>query len=145
MNSQIEFGYWGIRGRGQTGRLLLHYTGADWKDKKYTAPNEWFDKDKKNLGLAFPNLPYLIEGELKITESLAVYRYIINRSDKRSDLFGKNLQDQGRVDCIAGVYEDISKPIFGLLMAEDFEQEKPKAMEKIKTKLANVQKVYGDK
>lgn len=60
-------GYWGLRGRAQPIRLLLSCTGANWREKTYTSPEEWFEKDKKNLGLTFPNLPYLTEGNFKIS------------------------------------------------------------------------------
>ena len=136
-------GYWGIRGLGHTARLLLNYTGATWKDKKYTDRDSWFEQDKKNLGMSFPNLPYLLEGNLKVTESMAVYRYIINRSDKK-DLMGKNLQDQGKVDNLTGVFEDIQKAIFGLIFSENYEQEKQKVLEQVKGKFGLVQKFYAD-
>ena len=80
MADKITHGYWGIRGAGQVSRLLLAYTGAVWEDVKYTSPDQWFGKDKQGLGLAFPNLPYLIDGDLKISESSAISRYIITNS-----------------------------------------------------------------
>jgi glutathione S-transferase len=83
MDSEITLGYWGIRGLGQVPRLLLTYTKANWKNKIYSQREAWFNADKKNLGLAFPNLPYLLEGHLKLTESAAINRYIINRSDHK--------------------------------------------------------------
>ena len=145
MDSQVTYGYWGTRGRGQTGRLLLHYTQANWVDKKYTSPDAWFEQDKKNIGFSFPNLPYLVEGNLKITESMGMFRYIINRSDKK-ELLGKNLQDQGRVDNLTGVYEDVEKVIFfSIIFTENLEQEKPQALEKVKGKLGFIQRLYGDK
>lgn len=76
-------GYWGIRGLGQVPRLLLTYTKANWKNKIYADRDNWFNKDKKDMGFAFPNLPYLLEGHLKITESMAINRYIINRSQHK--------------------------------------------------------------
>lgn len=66
-NHFVRYGYWGVRGNGQIGRLLLAYVGANWEDVKYTTPESWFEEDKKNLGLNFPNLPYLIDGQLKLT------------------------------------------------------------------------------
>jgi len=36
MTEELVFGYWGIRGLGQTGRLLLAYSGLKWRDVKYT-------------------------------------------------------------------------------------------------------------
>lgn len=47
MADHIRYGYWGVRGAGQVGRLLLAYTGAQWEDVKYTVRENWFDKDKK--------------------------------------------------------------------------------------------------
>jgi hypothetical protein len=31
MADKIKLGYWGIRGMGQTPRLLLAYTGLNWE------------------------------------------------------------------------------------------------------------------
>lgn len=78
-------GYWGIRGRGQVLRLLLAYTGAEWTEKKYFSPNDWkgIGKDQTSLGLTFPNLPYLIHEDFKLTESRAIMNYIINISEKK--------------------------------------------------------------
>lgn len=44
---------------------------------------EWL-ADKPNLGLAFPNLPYLIDGDVKLTQSLAIMRYLA----RKAGLFG---------------------------------------------------------
>ena len=72
MTQQIKLGYWGIRGAAQVSRLLLAYTGAKWENVAYNDPNKWFGDDKVNLGLDFPNLPYLIDGDIKISESTAI-------------------------------------------------------------------------
>ncbi len=97
MANNIKFGYWGLRGKGQISRLLLAYTGAQWEDIVYVDPVKWFGSDKLSLGLDFPNLPYLIDGDLKITESSAIERYIIERSENK-DLLGKNIHDSAKVD-----------------------------------------------
>ena len=46
---EIIHGYWGIRGAGQVSRHLLAYCEANWKDYRYFSPEEWFDKDLKEL------------------------------------------------------------------------------------------------
>jgi glutathione S-transferase len=69
MAEEIVFGYWGIRGLGQVPRLVLAYSGLNWKDVKYTERDQWFAKDRTGLGLQFPNLPYLIDGDFKLSES----------------------------------------------------------------------------
>ena len=49
-------------------RLLLSYTGLPWEDVHYSGPEKWFGGgDKTKLGLDFPNLPYLIKDDFKLT------------------------------------------------------------------------------
>lgn len=92
MADKIIFAYWGIRGKGQVPRLLLAYTGANWQDNSYSDPTKWFGADKQSLGFDFPNLPYLIDGDLKLTESSAIEKYIIARSE-HTELLGKTPKD----------------------------------------------------
>lgn len=81
--SKPTLGYWDLRGFGQPIRLFLTYAGVDFVDKRYKLlPNfdrsEWLN-DKFNLGLDFPNLPYYMEGDLKMTQTLAILRYLGHR------------------------------------------------------------------
>jgi len=64
---QIVFAYWKIRGLGQYLRHLLSYSGLDFQEVQYENHDRWFKEDKLNLGFDFPNLPYLIEGDFKLT------------------------------------------------------------------------------
>lgn len=80
-------GYWGIRGLAQPIRFLLAYLGVEYTNKNYLAPEEWFGKDKNDLGLDFPNIPYLIDGDVKITESSAIPVHLIKKH-KRNELLG---------------------------------------------------------
>ena len=50
---------------------------------------QWL-QDKNSLGLDFPNLPYLIDGEIKITETIAIQKYLANKYDQ--SLLGANLE-----------------------------------------------------
>lgn len=96
MEGKIKIGYWGIRGRGQVIRHLCAYTGIDWEEVTYKQPGEWFAiGDKNKLGLDFPNLPYLINGDFKLTESMAIANYIIRKS--KPELLGKTIEDQAKV------------------------------------------------
>ncbi|WP_395239489.1 glutathione S-transferase Mu, partial [Salmonella sp. s54412] len=72
-------GYWNIRGRAQPIRLLLAYTETEYEQKDYPVGDEWF-KEKFNLGLDFPNLPYYIDGDVKITQSSAIIRYLARKN-----------------------------------------------------------------
>jgi glutathione S-transferase len=90
--TKVTVGYWKIRGLGQFIRHLLAYTGTDFQEVQYDNQDKWFKEEKGSLGFDFPNLPYLIDGEFKITESIAVAKYVIKRSG-RTELLGKNTQD----------------------------------------------------
>ena len=94
----ITLGYWAIRGRAEPTRYLLHFLGISFNDKRYTDPEEWFKKDKFNLGLDFPNLPYFIDADdgVKLTESIAIPRYICSKWG--SELLGKTLEDKARIE-----------------------------------------------
>ncbi|KAM9691381.1 uncharacterized protein ACBT57_026405 isoform 2-T2 [Dama dama] len=78
-------GYWDIRGLAHAIRLLLEYTDSNYEEKKYTmgdAPDydksQWLN-EKSKLGLDFPNLPYLIDGTHKLTQSNAILRHIARK------------------------------------------------------------------
>ena len=38
----------------------------------------WFDV-KYTLGFAYPNLPYLIDEDVKLTETIAIHRYLADK------------------------------------------------------------------
>ena len=105
--SKITLGYWKSRGRAQVPRLLLSYTGAAWEDVQYSQSEQWFGKDKMGLGLDFPNLPYLIEGNYNITETNAICTYIIDRSSKREELLGATHQERAKILSVSGVITDV--------------------------------------
>lgn len=144
MTDKITLGYWGIRGLGQVSRLLLAYTGAVWEDVKYISREQWFDKDKKELGLDFPNIPYLIDGDFKLTESKAVNHYIIRKSGK-NELLGKNIKDEALVECVLGVLQDVRTPIGPLFWDKDWEGKIKGVLEKATPKLDELAKFYGEK
>lgn len=81
---KIILGYWNIRGLAQPIRLLLTHVKAEFEDKLYSVgPAPEFDKsawlsekDANSFKLDFPNLPYLIDGEVKLTQTLAIMRYL---------------------------------------------------------------------
>jgi len=82
--SNVTFGYWNIRAgpRGNCNRYILNMAGVNFTDKRYDIvnnPAEWKEQDKQSLGLDFPNLPYIIDGDFKITESKAVSVYICDK------------------------------------------------------------------
>ena len=67
----ITYGYWPIKGRGAINELVAAYIGVELN---FVHPEleAWFATEKEASGLDFPNLPYLIDGDFKITEHKAI-------------------------------------------------------------------------
>ncbi|XP_075469715.1 glutathione S-transferase Mu 1-like isoform X3 [Ascaphus truei] len=95
-------GYWDIRGVAHSIRLLLEYTGTPYEETRYVtggAPDydksQWLDV-KETLGLDFPNMPYLLDGDVKLSQSNAILRYIA----RKHGLCGELEEEQIRVDLV---------------------------------------------
>lgn len=96
-----ELAYWDIRGLAQPIRFLLEYTGTEFTDTQFVvkgeAPNwdrsHWLDV-KFTKGLAFPNLPYYIDGDVKLTQTHAIMRYIA----RKHNLCGTTDEERYRCD-----------------------------------------------
>ena len=134
-DKKVILGYWGVAGLGNPLRYILSYADVDFKDEIYSDQAKWFGEDKLNLGIPLPNLPYLIDGDFKLSESNALLRYIPKRFGK-ADLLGKTIEDQARIDQILGVVGDIQSAVSTSLREEGWEAKKAEVYAKGKDKLA---------
>ena len=108
-----KLGYWDIRGLAQQIRLLLVYLDVDFEDVAYVqgdgpdySNQEWLDV-KDTLGLDFPNLPYFIDEDVKVTETLAIMKYIAAKH--KPAMLGKSAEEQGRVEMLADVLSNLKR------------------------------------
>uniref|UniRef100_A0A7N4P1Q0 glutathione transferase n=1 Tax=Sarcophilus harrisii TaxID=9305 RepID=A0A7N4P1Q0_SARHA len=115
--------YWEIRGIAHPIRLLLEYTGTPYKELLYNYEkcsdydkNEWF-KDRYTLGLDFPNLPYLIDGNTKITQSNAILRYI----GRKHKMCGDTEEEKVRVDILESQAMDFRMQLVRVCHDPNFE------------------------
>ena len=114
--TKLTIGYWKIRGLISPVKYILEYLGKDYNAVDYEqgdgpefSRESWLQV-KPNLGLDFPNLPYLLDGDVKITESSAMLRYIANKYGDQS-FSGKNAKDKAIVDMMYGVVSDIKSAV----------------------------------
>ena len=105
-------GYWDIRGAAQQIRFLLTYLQVDFRDKRYKqgdAPDysiiEWTNQ-KYTLGLDFPNLPFYIDEDVKLTETLAIMNYI-SLKYKPASMLGKTDKDRATVSMLSYVLMEL--------------------------------------
>jgi len=110
-------GYWNIRGLAQPIRLLLAYTGTEYDDKRYSDPSEWFDSDKLSLGLDFPNLPYYLDGDIKLSQSLAIIRHIA----RKTKLDGQSEEEKTRVELVEQQLVDMNTALVRICYDPNFE------------------------
>jgi len=96
-------GYWNIRALAQPIRLLLAYAGETVEEKRYgigPAPEfsreEWL-KEKTQLGVAFPNLPYYKDGDFTIVQSRAIMQHLA----RKHNLYGSTPAEQTKADIVA--------------------------------------------
>lgn len=77
--------------------------------------NGWFADDKLNLGLDLPNLPYLIDGDFKLTEQDAIMHYIASKWNP--SLLGCSTVERARVIMVASFIRELRdksyKPAYG--------------------------------
>nr|ACE81254.1 glutathione S-transferase mu4 [Tigriopus japonicus] len=139
--------YWDIRGLAQPIRLLLEYTGTKFEDKQLVCgPGPNYDKsvwtnEKHKLGLDFPNLPYFVDGDRKITQSNAILRYIA----RKHNLLGQTEEEQMRVDIMAEQSMDFRNGLVRLCYNQSFDQVKDDYLAALVSKLDEFAKFLGDR
>ena len=80
------------------------FSAASWLNVKHT------------LGLKYPNLPYLFDGDVKLTETIAIHRYLADRY--RPELLGRTEKQRAEVSmlegiiCGSGLKNAITKPCY---------------------------------
>ena len=83
------FGYWNGKGLGHPIRQLLILLGeADYEEVTWSSFEGWEEKKKEVFtgqdNTTLPQCPYVIDGDLVITESTVIPFYLCNRPTDRT-------------------------------------------------------------
>ncbi|XP_036308427.1 glutathione S-transferase Mu 1 isoform X2 [Pipistrellus kuhlii] len=143
----MTLGYWDIRGLAHAIRLLLEYTDSPYEEKKYSMGDgpdfdrsQWLN-EKFKLGLDFPNLPYLIDGTRKLTQSNAILRYIA----RKHNLCGETEEEKIRVDMLENEVMDTGNQLARVCYSPDFEKQKPEYLKALPEKMKLFSQFLGKK
>lgn len=108
---------------------MLAYAGVKYDSVIYERDGmdspQW-TKDKQSLGLDFPNLPYLLDGDIKLTESRAIYRYL----GKKFNLHPSTDAEENACLMLEGVLEDAIWSFAMVVYSPDLVKKLPELREK---------------
>ncbi|BFZ08943.1 hypothetical protein BsWGS_11982 [Bradybaena similaris] len=143
-----QLGYWSIRGLANPIRLLLNYVGEDYEDVLYKmgdgpefSREEWLSV-KFTLGLDFPNLPYYIDDQVKLTQTYAILRYLA----RKHNLYGETQAEHAKVDVLLEETTDLRQGFYTVCFSADYDDKmKENFVEQIKPKLTVLEKYLADK
>jgi len=137
-------GYWDIRGLAEPIRLMLEHAGQSYDQEKYLAGpaptydrSQWLDK-KEKMGLDFPNLPYYMDGDVKMTESWAIMRHVARKNNLLPDDNSAHLCDQAQ-----GVISDFRMSFVMMCYRDGFAENKKNFFAALPAKLTRFDDYLG--
>ncbi|NXT25977.1 GSTM2 transferase, partial [Syrrhaptes paradoxus] len=88
-----------------------------------------------------PQLPYLIDGPTKLTQSRAILRYIA----RKHNMIGETEEEIQRVDLLENQLNDLLMSFARLCYSPDFEKQKPAFLEQLPGKLQELRRFLGSR
>lgn len=138
----LTLGYWDIRGLAEPIRFLLLHKNVEFVDKRYEFTSGEWPKDKFNLDLDFPNLPYLFDGDVKITQSTTILRYLA----QKYGLDGKTQAEKIKVSLVEQQVVDLRWwLLINAAFKEDTKETRDSFKEKAPDMLKAIEKFLGDR
>ena len=139
--------YWNIRGLGALINMAFEAAGVDYDLTEYTpeTENDWFSKDKPALKMTLPNLPYLRDGAVEISEHDAIFRHVLRKY--KPELLGKNIDEEAEVDQYITFWSKTNMKIrMWCYEKKDFTDEVKKAqLDQFKPQLESINNLLADR
>lgn len=113
----ILIAYYDFRGYCEPIKAMLEYLNIPYQLKFYTkdppdySDPKWRHDDRHNLGIDFANLPYFIDGDVKVAESWAVMRHIAREN---KDLYPVYDEEHRMCDAAQGAIQDLRGAVVGV-------------------------------
>jgi len=134
---KVVLTYWPLRGLGQHILWILEQGKIEYEFRPMNG--QLWGTEKPTLDMDFPNLPYLVDGDIKISESVAICKYLA----KKCGLFPSTDAEVISSDIAEGVVQDFKMAFFKLVFNPNYDEEKEKYPEQVKTKLGYFEKALG--
>ncbi|KAM7539430.1 hypothetical protein Aperf_G00000056367 [Anoplocephala perfoliata] len=132
-------GYFNIRGLAEHIRMLLHYLGVKYEDKIYNR-EEWF-AEKFKLGMDFPNVPYYIDGDFKVTQTSAIIEYIADSHD----MIPTCKKRRAMLHMLYNATADFRSSVDDVLYHEHTDDDTKRFLKELPDKLNQYEKYLGEK
>ena len=111
---KVVLGYWKMRGLAQPIRYLLAYLEVRYEEKLYEmgdAPGYStvaYTSVMDNLQLDFPDVLYFMDNEIKVTQPLAIIKYVALKYGPDS-MLGSTDETKAEVEMLAHIIHDLLK------------------------------------
>lgn len=129
--------YWPLRGLGNHIKLICEQGGVDYEYRPMNG--ELWATEKPTIDLDYPNLPHIADGDLRISESGAICKYLA----KKGGLMPTTDQEIINSDMAEGVCNDLTWLFVKLVFNPNFAEDRAKYPEQAKAKFALFEKVLG--
>merc|ERR1712032_603183 len=103
---KMKIGYWPFRGLGEFPKMCAAYLGLEFENE-HPVDKETWNKEKAGLGFDFPDLPYVKDGDIKITQTAALPMYFAVKARKIAEVcrdirtgFGKAMWSEDPVEAL---------------------------------------------
>lgn len=126
---------------------MLEYSEQPYEEKLYNCgPPPTFDRshwldDKFKLGLDFPNLPYYVDGDVKISQSQVILRHLA----RKHGLDGKTEADKVRVELALAQVSDYQMEFGRIVYNPQFHELKVDYKAGLPDKLKALSNFLGDR
>ena len=134
---KVTLTYWPLRGKCQPINYIMEYAGIDY-EMRLMDGGLW-GREKLTLDLDYPNVPHIVDGDVKMSETLAICKHLA----RKCGLMPKTDEEIRNSDMAEGAVVDFNAAFFKLMFDPNFDSAKEGYIKGVKTKLALFDKVLS--